>query len=100
MRTDIFLLIFVFIFLYYRCQIKSKQKNTEICSPTNNVTFPSVKNENNEACLVQAPTFQPSEKDFQDPLEYIDKIRPIAEKFGICRVVPPPNFKVKLMNTS
>nr|XP_031826398.1 protein Jumonji [Nomia melanderi] len=76
-----------------RCQIKSKQKNTEICSPTNNVTFPSVKNENNEACLVQAPTFQPSEKDFQDPLEYIDKIRPIAEKFGICRVVPPPNFK-------
>ncbi|XP_076170572.1 jumonji, AT rich interactive domain 2 [Ptiloglossa arizonensis] len=76
-----------------RCQIKSKQKGTEICSPTNNVTFPSAKSENNEARLVEAPTFHPSEKDFQDPLEYIDKIRPIAEKFGICRVVPPPNFK-------
>nr|XP_033331925.1 uncharacterized protein LOC117223641 [Megalopta genalis] len=76
-----------------RCQMKSKQKSTEICSPTNNVTFPSAKTENNEARLVEAPTFQPSEKDFQDPLEYIDKIRPIAEKFGICRVVPPPNFK-------
>ncbi|XP_076622375.1 jumonji, AT rich interactive domain 2 [Colletes latitarsis] len=76
-----------------RCQIKSKQKGMEICSPTNNVTFPSAKHENNESRLVEAPTFHPSEKDFQDPLEYIDKIRPIAEKFGICRVVPPPNFK-------
>ncbi|OAD55498.1 Protein Jumonji [Eufriesea mexicana] len=76
-----------------RCQIKTKQKSSEIYSPTNNVTFPSAKDENNEARLVEAPTFHPSEKDFQDPLEYIDKIRPIAEKFGICRVVPPPNFK-------
>ncbi|XP_076247769.1 jumonji, AT rich interactive domain 2 [Calliopsis andreniformis] len=76
-----------------RCQMKSKQKASEICSPTNNVTFPSAKDENSEARLVEAPTFHPSEKDFQDPLEYIDKIRPIAEKFGICRVVPPPNFK-------
>ncbi|XP_053995010.1 protein Jumonji [Hylaeus volcanicus] len=76
-----------------RCQIKSKQKGNEICSPTNNVTFPSAKNESNGARLVEAPTFHPTEKDFQDPLEYIDKIRPIAEKFGICRVVPPPNFK-------
>ncbi|XP_076682856.1 jumonji, AT rich interactive domain 2 [Andrena cerasifolii] len=76
-----------------RCQMKSKQKGSEICSPTNNVTFPNAKNENSEARLVEAPTFHPSEKDFQDPLEYIDKIRPIAEKFGICRVVPPPNFK-------
>ncbi|XP_043526982.1 protein Jumonji [Frieseomelitta varia] len=76
-----------------RCQIKTKQKSSEIYSPTNNVTFPSAKSENIEARLVEAPTFHPTEKDFQDPLEYIDKIRPIAEKFGICRVVPPPNFK-------
>ncbi|XP_017881507.1 protein Jumonji [Ceratina calcarata] len=76
-----------------RCQVKAKQKVSEICSPTNNVQFPNAKDENKEAHLVQAPTFHPSEKDFQDPLEYIDKIRPIAEKFGICRVIPPPNFK-------
>lgn len=76
-----------------RCQIKTKHKGFENYSPTNNVTFPNAKDENNEARLVEAPTFHPSEKDFQDPLEYIDKIRPIAEKFGICRVVPPPNFK-------
>ncbi|CAD6237239.1 GSCOCG00002210001-RA-CDS [Cotesia congregata] len=54
--------------------------------------FPKME-EKGEARLVDAPTFYPSEKDFQDPLEYIDKIRPIAEKYGICRVVPPSNFK-------
>ncbi|XP_020711474.2 uncharacterized protein LOC105691886 [Athalia rosae] len=76
-----------------RPQSKSKQKAAELCSPSNTTTFPSPKNPNEEARLVEAPTFHPTEKDFQDPLEYIDKIRPIAEKFGICRVVPPPNFK-------
>lgn len=74
--------------------MKSKQKASELYSSNNNTTFPSAKNTNNEARVVEAPTFHPTEKDFQDPLEYIDKIRPIAEKFGICRVVPPPNFKV------
>ncbi|EFN64929.1 Protein Jumonji [Camponotus floridanus] len=76
-----------------RTQTKSKQKVSELYSSSNNTTFPSAKNTNNEARVVEAPTFHPTEKDFQDPLEYIDKIRPIAEKFGICRVVPPPNFK-------
>ncbi|XP_024882813.1 protein Jumonji isoform X1 [Temnothorax curvispinosus] len=75
-----------------RTQMKCKQKGTELCSSSNS-TFPGTKIANDEARVVEAPTFYPTEKDFQDPLEYIDKIRPIAEKFGICRVVPPPNFK-------
>lgn len=91
----LFMLCLLNTFWNFRCQIKAKQKSSEIYSPTNNVTFPSAKSENIEARLVEAPTFHPTEKDFQDPLEYIDKIRPIAEKFGICRVVPPPNFKVR-----
>lgn len=49
--------------------------------------------EPSEARLADAPTFHPTEKDFQDPLEYIEKIRPLAEKYGICKVVPPANFK-------
>lgn len=73
---------------------KTKSKPTEILSPANKTSFPRTKDPNEEARLVEAPTFRPSEKDFQDPLEYIDKIRPIAEKFGICKVVPPSNFKV------
>lgn len=74
--------------------MKCKQRGLDLCSSSNSTTFPGTKMGNNEARVVEAPTFHPTEKDFQDPLEYIDKIRPIAEKFGICRVVPPPNFKV------
>lgn len=76
--------------------MKCKQKGSESCSSSNSMTFLGAKIANDEARVVEAPTFHPTEKDFQDPLEYIDKIKPIAEKFGICRVVPPPNFKVNI----
>ncbi|XP_036138243.1 protein Jumonji [Monomorium pharaonis] len=79
-----------------RSQVKCKQKGSELqdrSSSSNNTMLLGTKITNNETRVVEAPTFHPTEKEFQDPLEYIDKIRPIAEKFGICRVVPPPNFK-------
>ncbi|XP_034254210.1 mucin-16 isoform X2 [Thrips palmi] len=41
----------------------------------------------------EAPVFHPTEKEFQDPYEYIEKIRPIAEKYGLCRIVAPNSFK-------
>lgn len=55
------------------------------------------KNEVNSACggkILEAPCFYPSEEELQDPLKYIESIMPQAEKFGICRIVPPSNFKV------
>ncbi|KAL0697460.1 hypothetical protein Bca4012_053582 [Brassica carinata] len=43
--------------------------------------------------LEDAPIFYPSEEEFEDTLSYIAKIRPKAEKYGICRIVPPPSWK-------
>ncbi|XP_066591934.1 lysine-specific demethylase 5A isoform X2 [Prorops nasuta] len=41
----------------------------------------------------EAPVFEPSAEEFLDPLGYIAKIRPIAEKSGICKIKPPPNWQ-------
>ncbi|KAI8504280.1 Lysine-specific demethylase 5A, partial [Branchiostoma belcheri] len=41
----------------------------------------------------EAPVFEPNEEEFAEPLAYIAKIRPIAEKAGICKIRPPPDWQ-------
>jgi hypothetical protein len=41
----------------------------------------------------EAPVFHPTEEEFNDPLEYINKIRKYAEGSGICKIKPPPNWQ-------
>uniref|UniRef100_A0A8B9LSY9 [histone H3]-trimethyl-L-lysine(4) demethylase n=1 Tax=Astyanax mexicanus TaxID=7994 RepID=A0A8B9LSY9_ASTMX len=41
----------------------------------------------------ECPVFEPSWEDFSDPLGYISKIRPIAEKSGICKIRPPQDWQ-------
>ncbi|KAL9147620.1 hypothetical protein ABFS82_13G184800 [Erythranthe guttata] len=48
-----------------------------------------------EACrplVDEAPVFYPTAEEFRDTLGYIASIRPIAEAYGICRIVPPPSW--------
>uniref|UniRef100_A0A8C5A2N5 [histone H3]-trimethyl-L-lysine(4) demethylase n=1 Tax=Gadus morhua TaxID=8049 RepID=A0A8C5A2N5_GADMO len=41
----------------------------------------------------ECPVFEPSREEFSDPFAYINKIRAIAEKTGICKVRPPPEWQ-------
>ncbi|RZC68872.1 hypothetical protein C5167_032122 [Papaver somniferum] len=43
--------------------------------------------------LEDAPVFYPTEEEFNDTLKYIDSIRPKAEPYGICRIVPPSSWR-------
>lgn len=50
----------------------------------------------------EAPVFYPTFEQFQDPIEFISSIREKAEPFGICKIVPPsewkPNCQINFQN--
>ncbi|CAK9138000.1 unnamed protein product [Ilex paraguariensis] len=72
---------------------KGVMRGCEECSNCQKVTarwYPQ------EACrpdLQDAPVFYPNEEEFEDTINYIASIRPKAEAYGICRIVPPPSWK-------
>jgi len=43
--------------------------------------------------LQEAPTYRPSEEEFRNPMEFIRRIAPEASKYGLCRIIPPDNWK-------
>ena len=42
--------------------------------------------------IPMAPTFYPTVEEFRNPYVYISKIRREAERYGICKIVPPPEW--------
>ncbi|XP_044191078.1 protein Jumonji isoform X3 [Thunnus albacares] len=45
------------------------------------------------AALGEVPVFRPTPREFQDPLVYLDAVREQAEAAGMCRVVPPSDWR-------
>ncbi|KAJ3336197.1 hypothetical protein HDU93_003463 [Gonapodya sp. JEL0774] len=43
--------------------------------------------------LFDVPTFYPTKEEFENPLEYVAKIREIGQRFGAVKVVPPRSWK-------
>ena len=41
----------------------------------------------------EAPVFTPTMEEFKDSMAYFEKIRPIGEQFGICKIKPPDEWK-------
>lgn len=42
--------------------------------------------------IPSGPVYYPTQDEFKDPLEFLEKIRPEAEQFGICKIVPPQGW--------
>ncbi|PTB69367.1 PLU-1-domain-containing protein [Trichoderma citrinoviride] len=42
--------------------------------------------------ISEAPTYCPSETEWRDPLQYIQKIAPEASQYGICKIIPPDSW--------
>ncbi len=47
------------------------------------------------AQIVTIPTYHPSTEQFMDPISYIQMIQSDAQPYGMCRIQPPPEWKVK-----
>ncbi|KAE8678982.1 putative lysine-specific demethylase JMJ16 [Hibiscus syriacus] len=66
------------------------------CSDCNDCQKVTARWRPEEACrpnLEDVPVFYPTEEEFEDTLKYIASIRPRAEQYGICRIVPPSSWK-------
>ncbi|KAI8007277.1 putative lysine-specific demethylase JMJ16 [Camellia lanceoleosa] len=66
---------------------------TANCPPCDKVTARWCPEEACRPDLEEVPVFYPNEEEFKDTLYYIASIRPRAETYGICCIVPPPSWK-------
>uniref|UniRef100_A0A6V7QYG7 Lysine-specific demethylase JMJ18-like n=1 Tax=Ananas comosus var. bracteatus TaxID=296719 RepID=A0A6V7QYG7_ANACO len=80
-----------------RSSRNSKQSNDAITSPRKAKREKSSSkwrlDEARRPLIDEAPVFYPTEEEFKDTLGYIATLRSKAEKYGICRIIPPSSWK-------
>ncbi|XP_072365716.1 protein Jumonji isoform X1 [Scyliorhinus torazame] len=45
------------------------------------------------ALIGEIPILRPTQKEFHDPLVYVESVRTQMEKYGMCRVIPPSDWR-------
>jgi len=75
--------------------LPSGEKNSRSRSPAGEIPFELPKMQPNGQR--DAPTFHPTDAEFEDPLKYIMKVQLVAGKYGIARIIPPKSFRVSFM---
>ncbi|WOL12938.1 hypothetical protein Cni_G21707 [Canna indica] len=75
------------------CLPKGVLRGCSECETCQKVTARWRPKDASKITLDEAPVFHPSEEEFKNTLEYIASIRPNAEQYGICRIVPPASWR-------
>ncbi|XP_072139727.1 protein Jumonji isoform X2 [Mobula birostris] len=75
----------------------SENSSTSATESSHKTQDSSVKQEKGNkvgmALVGEIPILRPTQKEFQDPLAYMEAVRTQTEKYGMCRVIPPSDWR-------
>ncbi|KAL5990567.1 hypothetical protein ACLOJK_011469 [Asimina triloba] len=74
------------------CKQSNKRSKKSGAEQSDQVTARWIPEKGCRPSIDEAPVFYPNEEEFKDTLKYIESIRPKAEQYGVCRIVPPASW--------